>query len=72
MNGAALFTVNSFVFIYVLSKGKNNLTGEFSFTKDFYEYFDKIKKSIIISQFIILIVFQYFIKIFMFLFSYYF
>ena len=53
-------------------KGKNNLAGGLSFTKDFYEYFDKIKISIIISQFIVSIILQFIMKIFMFLTIYYF
>jgi hypothetical protein len=72
VNGAALFFANSLTFIYVLLKGKNNLAGGLSFTKDFYEYFDKIKISIIISQFIISIILQFIMKIFMFLTIYYF
>ena len=72
VSGAALFIANSFTFIYILSKGKNNLAGGLSFTKDFYEYFDKIKISIIISQFIVSVILQFIMKIFMYLTIYYF
>ena len=66
VNGATLFIVTTFTFIYVLSKRKNNLDGGLSFTKDFYDYFDKIKISIIISRFIVSFILQFLMKIFFF------
>ena len=72
VNGATLFIVTTFTFIYVLSKRKNNLDGGLSFTKDFYDYFDKIKISIIISRFIVSFILQFLMKIFFFLTVYYF
>ena len=72
VNGAALFIVNSATLIYALSKGKNNLDNTLSFIKDFYEYFNKIKLSIIISQFIVSLILQFIFNIFKFLTIYYF
>ena len=72
VNGAALFTVNSLTFFYVLSKGKNNLDNELPFIKDFYEYFNKIKLSIIISNFLVSLILQFIFNVFKFLTIYYF
>ena len=72
VNGAALFIVISFALIYVLLKGKSNLPGGLTFNKDFYEYFDKIKISIIVSHFIVSIILQSIKQIFMYLTIYYF
>ena len=72
VNGTVLFVVNSFTLIYVLSKGKSKSDEEMSFIKGFYDYFDRIKTSIIISQFIISFILQIIFNIFKFLTIYYF
>ena len=71
VNGAALFTAVSLMLIYILSKGKNYAGGS-SFIKNFYEYFDKIKISIIISRFIVSVILHSIKNIFMYLTIYYF
>jgi hypothetical protein len=67
-----IFIITSLTTIIILIKGKNNSGFFSSLTEGFYDYFEKIKVSIIISQFIVLLIFKILYYIFMSLTIYYF
>ena len=72
VDGMIIFTLTSFATIIILIKGKNNSGFFSSLTEGFYDYFEKIKVSIIISQFIVLLIFKILYNIFISLTIYYF